>query len=200
MPKTGSSSIRALLGFGPKPHLDVLETLDYLQTDTREYPRALRVVSKIFPVLMAPYGRRVFDRYYKFGFVRNPWDRVVSLYQRNEGIQMRGKFSFEEFVEWIQLSSDTCVHPSPHRFQVDWFKDKNGKVVVDFIGRFEKLNRDWERIASRLEVRGKLPHMQLNPCKKQGVHYSSFYNRRTRQLVHEKFKEDIDYFGYEFGE
>ena len=80
-------------------------------------------------------GRRQFESYFKFGFVRNPWDRVVSLYERTEALQLRNEMSFEQFVDWIQYSSATCVHSSPHRYQLDWFVDANGNLLGDFIGK-----------------------------------------------------------------
>ena len=86
-------------------------------------------------------GRKQFETYFKFGFVRNPWDRIVSLYERKEVGQLRDKMTFEQFVDWIQYSSATCIHSAPHRYQLDWFVDHNGNVLADFIGKFERLER-----------------------------------------------------------
>jgi hypothetical protein len=83
-------------------------------------------------------GRKQFETYFKFGFVRNPWDRIVSLYERKEVGQLRDKMTFEQFVDWIQYSSATCIHSAPHRYQLDWFVDHNGNVLADFIGKFER--------------------------------------------------------------
>jgi hypothetical protein len=140
--------------------------------------------------------RRQFNSYFKFGFVRNPWDRVVSLYERTEAQQMRDQMTFTEFVEWIQYSSSTCIHSSPHRYQLDWFVDPDGKVLADFIGRFERLEEDWAFVARKLGVTETLPHWKLNTRTR---HYTEYYSARTKQIIAAKFKVDIDQFGYEFG-
>jgi hypothetical protein len=61
VPKTGSTSIRAILGSPPKPHLNIWQIAGLVD-------------------------ERKFDTYYKFGFVRNPWDRAVSRYEHKEGM------------------------------------------------------------------------------------------------------------------
>ena len=141
-------------------------------------------------------GRRQFETYFKFGFVRNPWDRTVSLYERTEPVQMKEKMSFQEFVDWIQYSSATCIHSSPHRYQLDWFVDGSGNILTDFIGRFEKLEEDWAFVAGKIGVAASLPHRRSNPRER---HYTEYYDARTQEIIANKFKVDIDHFGYEFG-
>ena len=140
-------------------------------------------------------GQEQFKSYFKFGFVRNPWDRVVSLYERKEALELRNKMSFDEFVDWIQYSSATCLHSSPHRYQLDWFVDPNGTVLADFIGRFERLAEDWAFVAKKIGVSEALPHSRPNPRLR---HYTEYYNSKTRAIVAEKFKVDIETFGYQF--
>ena len=140
-------------------------------------------------------GRRQFNSYFKFGFVRNPWDRVVSLYERTEAQQMKDQMSFTEFVEWIQYSSSTCIHSSPHRYQLDWFVDPDGKVLADFIGRFERLEEDWAFVAGKLGVIETLPHWKQSARTR---HYTEYYSARTKEIIAAKFKVDIEQFGYEF--
>jgi len=140
-------------------------------------------------------GRRQFETYFKFGFVRNPWDRVVSLYERTEAQQMRNEMAFDEFVDWIQYSSSTCVHSSPHRYQLDWFVDPNGKVLADFIGKFERLEEDWAFVAEKLGITETLPHRRASLRTR---HYTEYYTARTREIIATKFKADIEHFGYDF--
>jgi hypothetical protein len=140
-------------------------------------------------------GQRQFNNYFKFGFVRNPWDRIVSLYERREASGPRDSITFGQFVEAIQYSSATCVHSSPHRYQLDWFVDPDGKVLADFIGRFERLEQDWAFIANKLGITQPLPHWRANP---RSRHYTEYYDNRTRDIIADRFRIDIETFGYQF--
>ena len=73
VPKTGSTSIRNIIGHPEKPHLNICQIAHEIQKEK-------------------------FYAYFKFGFVRNPWDRAVSLYERREGLQMKSKMTFDEFI------------------------------------------------------------------------------------------------------
>lgn len=170
VPKTGSTSIRDVIGYPDKPHLDICQIASTMDGET-------------------------FDAYFKFGFVRNPWDRIVSLYERRQGVELRDKMSFDEFVEWCSYSSSTCVHPSPHRYQLDWFVDSRGEVIVDFIGRFERLRQDWSFVAEKLGIRESIPHKNQNPHKR---HYTEYYTKKTRDIVAKRFAVDVEYFNYRF--
>jgi hypothetical protein len=202
VPKTGSTSIRSILGIPPKPHQNIWEMkYDLEHYWTRYYGLGNRLLASFY-LLLSPQkrkavGRRQFESYFKFGFVRNPWDRAVSLYERREGLQMKEKMSFDDFIDWMRYSSSTCVHPVPHRYQLDWFVDPHGRVVVDFIGRFETVEKDWAFIARKLGLSPQLPHLNKNPQRKK--HYTEYYTARTRSIVAERFSQDIEYFGYEFG-
>ena len=103
--------------------------------------------------------------------------------------------NFEQFVEWIQYSSSTCIHSSPHRYQLDWFVDPNGNVLADFIGRFERLQEDWAFVARKLRAPETLPHTRENIRPRD---YSEYYTSKTKRMIEEKFKVDIEVFGYHF--
>ncbi len=156
---------------------------------TRYGGRKNRILASLYLLLSEErrreIGRKQFETYFKFGFVRNPWDRVVSLYERTEALQLREKMN----------SSATCVHSSPHRYQLDWFVDANGNVLADFIGKFERLDEDWAFVAKKLGVSENLPHQRPNP---RARHYTEYYTSRTRGIISNKFKVDIERFGYEF--
>ncbi len=156
-------------------------------------------------------GRPRWDNFYSFGFVRNPWARLVSWYcmimesPTDEG----GKFwryvrdhatTFEEFLTKcqqpvVETKGKFRYAKSLVRNQLDYFTDEHGKVAVNFIGRFEALDRDFARVQQQLGLPpGPLPKVNVGRPKD----YQSFYTRRTRALVAKRFQRDIDFFGYTF--
>jgi hypothetical protein len=201
VPKTGSSSIRSILGYPPKPHLNIVQIQHQMKNYWTHYDGwHNRILEGLY--LWIPYryrkhwGTKQFNAYYKFGFVRNPWDRVVSLYRRREGLQLREEMSFPEFVDWINYSSSTCLHPVPQTNQLDWFVDPHGNKLVDFIGRFENLEEDWAKVADIIGADRALPHVNKNPGKKRS--FQDYYDDRSREVIAQKFKIDIETFGYTF--
>ena len=202
VPKTGSTSVRAILGKAWRPHLNLWQIKNQVENYWTHYGgRKNRILEVLYLALpkerRMQIGHRQFATYFKFGFVRNPWDRVVSLYERTEALQLKDKMPFDEFVDWIQYSSSTCVHSSPHRYQLDWFVDPNENVLADFIGKFERLEEDWAFVAQKLGLSEKLPHRRANPRER---HYTEYYDSRTRDVIANKFRVDIERFGYEFSQ
>jgi chondroitin 4-sulfotransferase 11 len=134
---------------------------------------------------------------FKFAFVRNPWSRLVSWYnmciERPSTpfmrIVKRETSTFEEFLNLTHLRADRT-----RSNQADYVTDASGHLIVDFIGRFEQITKDFEIVCKHLQVELKLPH------KNQGtsVDYRTYYTDKTRKLVSDRFAVDIELFGYQF--
>ncbi len=121
----------------------------------------------------AAYYRRKFPirfwRYFKFAFVRNPWDWLVSRYHWSRDHQHLFDYSFAEMLTRMQdgapLAADApwlereALLPQFDRLAI------RGKVAVDFIGRYESLDRDFDRICTRLRIepQGAAAHIQDRP-------------------------------------
>ncbi|MEC4982473.1 MAG: hypothetical protein SAK42_00005 [Oscillatoria sp. PMC 1076.18] len=80
--------------------------------------------------------------------------------------------------------------------QKDFVTDDHGKIIVDFVGRFEKLQADFQTICKQLNLVTKLPHANRNLDVKKP--YKDYYNKETQQMVAAYFQEDIEFFNYSF--
>lgn len=151
--------------------------------------------------IIARIGRDKWDTAYKFTLVRNPWDKVVSHYEyrrkRNKTEVATRNVSFSEWVKKTYgTDKDPFFYNNPKAFQpqVEWLKDDQGRIAIDFIGKFESISDDFDQIKNIIGIEAELPH--LNASKRAG--YQSYYDDETRQIVAQWFHEDIEVFGYSF--
>jgi hypothetical protein len=147
------------------------------------------------------YGH-LWDSYYKFAFVRNPWDRLVSLYAH---YHPDGRM--ESFDAWLRRIMDVedpfttteangCVLYDSLT-NLDWISDENGNVLLDFVGRFEDLQRDFDHICDTLGIaRRRLPHTNRS----RHAPYWEYYDEETKAIVADRHQKDIETFGYRFAE
>ena len=105
--------------------------------------------------------------------------------------------SFDEFVRNCtgEIEIKNGVFYSFASDQLDYVADRDGSLLVDFVGRFETFHGDLLEVLKRtgLELES-IPHKNRSSHK----HYSTFYTPETQMIVRERFKRDIEYFGYEF--
>jgi chondroitin 4-sulfotransferase 11 len=146
-----------------------------------------------------------FARYYKFTFVRNPWDRLVSSYMflqkggmndadaRWAARYLKPFASFEDFVlDGIQQPEiHSWVHFLP---QSHFVCDVHGKCQMDFVGKFENLADDFAVVAAKLGCQRQLAKVNVG----QRDHYRQYYSEATRAKVAQVYTRDIACFGYEF--
>jgi hypothetical protein len=138
----------------------------------------------------------IFRGYYKFAFVRNPWDRAVSCFSGHaaKNKDSENNNSFEKWIlshEFLEKKAFSVKLLKP---QVNYILDEKGQCLVDFIGRYENIEKDWKKICAKTGIKAALPHINKSGHR----HYSLYYNRRTRQIVADAFKKDIEMFGYRF--
>ena len=157
--------------------------------------------------------RGEFDSLFRFSFVRNPFERIVSEYRYRNYFHHR---SFRDFVlhklpqpGW----DDKYRHVMP---QFDMLHDPEGRLMVDFVGRFETLQKDFDKVCHWLGLEDStLPHRNPSNKKSRNLkrkvrnalffngendkrHYSEFYDGKTLAAVERLYEKDIKAFGYRF--
>ena len=94
----------------------------------------------------------------------------------------------KDFKTYCKNSQHSTVfHP--------YYTDHDGTVLLDFIGRVENYQEDFNTICDKVGIpRSELPHKN----KSEHKHYTEYYDDESRQIIAEKYAKDIEYFGYEF--
>ncbi|MAN60039.1 MAG: hypothetical protein CMC08_09420 [Flavobacteriaceae bacterium] len=143
------------------------------------------------------------NSYFKFTFVRNPWDRAYSDYlwimqDRNvKGSFVQYMLEGGEF-EKVFKNKDSMYNRIDHKIaQSDFFDVENGPYTLDFIGRFENLNEDILRLNKVLGISKPFEQHSKKNLKRK-YHYSSFYRKREKILVEEQFRKDVVSLNYSF--
>jgi hypothetical protein len=153
----------------------------------------------------ALFGLQAFNEYFKFTFVRNPWDRIVSAYtflsqgganerDRRWGHAVLAKYkSFDEFVlQWLdQRNIYGQIHFVP---QWEFVVNGQGQMCMDFVGRFERLGDDFQYITDQLGRSSDLPMVNAS----QRTSYRDYYSAASRKKVEQIYQRDIEQFGYSF--
>jgi hypothetical protein len=123
------------------------------------------------------FGWRDYERMFTFAFSREPLARLASAYEyikaggrAEQDLRPQGVIaacgSLDEFaLEWLARPE---VQQIPHfRPQLSYLVDRRGRIIVDFVGRFERLADDFAVVAERLGVAQSLP--VLNPGPRESV-------------------------------
>ena len=214
VPKTGSSSMtHALKEIAPSSEgLSLLkEQIDKDYCKRYQLQKAHGKVpgrGKHLSALQARYilGEEEFDRCIKFSLVRNPWARMVSRYffthVESEPSPLekarRGttwKFHALTFPEWVNKQWMAHKLGKNRSSQLAKLTGHEGELLVDHVGRLEKVQETLDWVTERLNVDAiQMPH--INGTRKG--HYAQFYNHRTRTMVAEICREDIERFDYHF--
>ena len=108
-------------------------------------------------------------------------------------MQLRERITFEAFCRQYRCASDTCLHPTLHRNQLDWLTDEDGRPAMDYVFRIEDWDEGAREVAERSEDRVRLPKVRLNR-NSVALDYRDLYNDETRPLVARAFEKDIDTF------
>lgn len=158
-----------------------------------------------------------FQQYFKFSFVRNPWDRMHSAFAYLNGKKNADPAfpdhrwaakvfsdvdSFQEFLNKLEHESifrRRVLRYIHFRDQLSWISQRAGRgrrIIVDYVGRFESLGSDFQFISAKLGVRCQLPHERR---RSGGTDFRLRYSESWMvDAVSVIYRDDIDAFGYTF--
>jgi len=129
-----------------------------------------------------------FKKYYKFTVIRNPWDRAVSYYHNGaitDGLDfsdwVNDRYNNKNFKDYLRMYQPCS----------EWIETNK----IDFILRFENLEKDFEILMNNLKLNLILPKINIT---KNRNPYQYYYNEDTKNIISNYFKKDIINFNYKF--
>jgi len=138
---------------------------------------------------------QIWNSYFKFGFVRNPYDRSISYFHYIKQSPLHPEYQkylqFQDFEDYIKNHK-----PNIYRLQSTYLTDENDNFLVDYIGRFENLQSDFDFICNKIGInRIELPHANQS---KRDNNILKYYTTEMQEIVFHHFQRDFINFQYDF--
>lgn len=203
VPKTGGNSIQNILKDYSEDEIFVISEHQG-EMDRFGVRSCENKISKHSP--LSKYKRvldaTVYDSLFKFATIRNPWDRMISLYfsphrgitkwDRTEFLQVVNKApTLRYFVSEKSLGDTILGKLGLQHRSVRKSLDSD----IDALLRFEHLSDDFRMVCERLNI-------PVAPLPKRNAsvreHYSKYYDEELKLIVEKKFKEEIEFGNYSF--
>jgi hypothetical protein len=162
-------------------------------------------------------SEEIFDEFFKFSFVRNPWSRLVSMYT------YLGYFRFYEFNYFVQKVVPKLLCSSKSWFvgpQAKYLYAEDGRCLMDFVGRFESLQVDFNTVCGHVGLEHiNVPHVNKGKNTGGGIikrigkfsiekitagyiprydSYRAYYSQESIDKVACLYKDDVEKFRYDF--
>lgn len=202
VPKTGGNSIQNILAnysedtlTANDEHQDGIERFE-LRNSTYKLKKHSKL-SRYKKLLDADLYQQLF----KFATIRNPWDRIVSMYfSPHRGTD---RWNREEFIQLINNSATLQDYVTLPSFR-DRLEKKLGMPArprpldrdIDHLIRFENLNNDFKKVCNKLSIPDNMDLPIRNRSSRK--HYSHYYDDELTDMVAKKFANEIEYGDYKF--
>lgn len=198
IPRTGSTSLKHRLAerFGP--------LFDKGDPRFAQRPSPLRDHTPAQD-LRHRLGLALWKSLFTFTLVRNPWDRMVSLYRFRRDIarDLPHPIEFREYVKLFETPSFRYFPPcTPFIYHgyyfsaCDYLLDEQGNQLVTYVGRYERRDEACRELSAHLGF--DLVDTGVHLSTDERRHYSTYYDEESRAIVERFFRHDIHRFGYEF--
>lgn len=147
---------------------------------------------------------------FKFAFIRNPYDRIVSAWKMfatgtDRGLPSKAfstSVDVSKFEDFLKIAIDDSIGYQPNTTFVEFIRHHTIPMThqywlldsANFIGRMESYEEDLKKIFNRLSINIPIAHRN----KSSHNHYSSYYTDETFELVSKFYEEDLKRFNYKF--
>ena len=152
------------------------------------------------------YGLIDYYASFRFAFVRNPFDRVVSTYKylSQGGNNSNDKIFFEKYMSKYDSFDDFILNGLKHskviqnqihfRTQCSFIFEKN-RCLVNFIGRFENIESDYKYLSNIIGTDS--PLMFTNKSNTTSSYTDYYQNKKVIEVIKNIYKCDFEKLGYD---
>ena len=194
IPKTGTHSVRRAL----RPHMSEGDIEQVRLFEEKQFPipeLANLRHGHISLVQLRPFLEPAkFDSFFKFAFVRNPFDRFVSYC----AFMTRKGGEFEKDPKRVLWHILTAPGPRTHILfqpQCSFICDADGRLLTDYVGRVEQMQSSFDEVCDRIGI----PRAKLEKSNESSRgDYRQYYDDRLKEGVAKLYAQDLELFGYEF--
>jgi hypothetical protein len=140
--------------------------------------------------ILQKYGSKIFNNYFKFSIVRNPFDKMVSHYFWQRYLQPERYDSFHDFVKEFYYN----------KIISNWkYFSINNNVVIDRILKYEDLQKDLHSISSNISIDIDISGIfEKSGYRPPDVPYQEYYSDTIKEMVEELCIQEISLFNYSF--
>ena len=174
----------------------------YLEHRVPDFTHATKDEKDGFSMWCHNFTQEQLDDCFVFTFVRNPFSRVVSAacaYNIDPGEFIDNLEKYVPYPDQIEQPVTKAVYNERnayfHAQPCSMYTHYNGEQMVDFIGRMENLQEHFDIVCDKMGIE----HKQLerrNTTKH--ADYRTYYNEARIKKIEERYKDDLDIFGYKF--
>ena len=147
-----------------------------------------------------------YNNYFKFSFVRNPFDWLVSTYlyiKNSKGHNYSQQANGMNFNQWLDFQINTLMKldrpfgSNKYLFLHQFIRDEKDNLIVDFVGKTENIDLDMKQVFDRIK-NNHLIIPKVNVNIQRNADYRQYYNTESKNLVMKVFGRDLDEFKYVF--
>lgn len=148
-------------------------------------------------IIRSRIGMDVWNEYLTIAFTRNPFDRVVSQFWWDFHGRTRTTQTFKQYLRAYASNRLSKWHLSNWYF----YTDPDDKIIVDFMGKYESLLYDYQRLCELLEIPFEmLPQLKSNTRKDKHRSYRDYYGEKEIDLIKQNVgcRKEMEAFNYAF--
>lgn len=135
-----------------------------------------------------------FYNYFKFTFVRNKFEQLVSLYHYDKNGGILGSMSFDSFIKDLVAKDEGLYGEWLDQYHLTHI---DGECIFDYIGKYHEFQESVDHIMDNIGLpRDCVPRVNVTK-RDRSKHFSEYYNKETEAIVREKFAKEIEFFGFE---